>query len=257
MKASNGSDIPPNSPFAVYFSVLPPSSRYQNRSTTFVENFVYDCAVNDEGAAVVAGENALFSAVSGVLTTVASVEMIRVTATLDLTGTQAEYSDNFIIWAGCESPNADISDVSCNQVAQSGGAGITDLTIALNPLGGVITFDVEAYNIRDKVEIIHNSIKVATTSNLTVNNSGVFDPNNDLTSYPNAQWYIGASGGTPPTFYSDFEIATGITTLPLTAGYQQRIWWIYTPANYAASPTCTVRISGLGSTAWAIKRICE
>ena len=257
LKATDGTDIPPNSPFAVYFSVLPPSSRYQNRSTTFVENFVYDSAVNDEGAAIVAGENGLFSAVSGVLTTIATIEMIRVTATLDLTGTQAEYNDNFIVWAGCETPNSNISDVSCNQVAQSGGAGITNLTIALDPAGGVLTFDVEAYKIPDKVEIIHNAVKKATTSMLSVNNGGSFDPNNDSTSYPSSAWYIGASAGTPPTFYADFEAATGITTLPLTLGYQQRIWWIYTPADYAVATSVTVRMTGVGGTSWKIKRICE
>ena len=257
IKASDLSDIPPNSPFGVYFSVLPPDTRYQNRNTPFIANFVYDAAINTEGSAVVAGENALWSDVSGVLTTVVSIEMIRVTATLDLTGTQPEFDDNFIIWAGCESPNADISDVSCNTVAQSGGAGITDLTIALDPAGGVMIFDCNAFNIRDKYEIIHNAVKVATSSMVSVNNGGAFDPNNDDTSYPNVAWYIGASGGPIPSFYSDFEIATGITTLPMTAGFQQRIWWIYTPADYAAASTCTIRVTGKGATAWKLKRICE
>lgn len=257
IKASDDSDIPQNSPFGIYFSILPSESRYQNKTTDFVSNFAFDVAVNDEGAAVVAGENSLWSDVSGVLTLVGGINMIRVTATLDLTGTQAQFDDNYIIWAGCESPNADVSDVTCNAVASSGGTGVTDLTINLDPSGGIIIFDCKMLMQPDKCEIIHNAVKKATTSMLSVNNGGAFDPANDASNYPSFAWYIGTDSGGIPDFYSDFVTATGITTLPFTSGYQQRIWWQYTPADYAVATSVTVRVTGTDGTAWLIKRICE
>jgi hypothetical protein len=118
-------------------------------------------------------------------------------------------------------------------------------------------FDIDMYSQVDKCEFIHNGVKVATTSMVSVNNGGAFDPATDASAYPNPAWYIGNNNGVIPTFYTDFEIATGITTLPFTSGYQQRLWWSYTAGDYAADPTMIVRVTGTDGTAWEIKRICQ
>ena len=151
-----------------------------------------------------------------------------------------------------------------------GETGITDLTVVLdNPSGGVIIFDFKPSGIPDKLEIIHkvgsSYIKKATSSMTAANNSGPFDnaygtrPTDIVPTEIQADatdQFIGTDKGTVFTRMTEFEAATGITTLPLTATYQQRVWWIYSAADYIASNEVNIRIVGIVDTRWTAIRVC-
>ena len=151
-----------------------------------------------------------------------------------------------------------------------GATGITDLSVYLdNPAGGVIIFDFQPQGIPDKLEIMHvvgaSYVKKATTSMNAANNSGPFDnvygtrPTNIVPNSSQANvtdQFIGSDKGTVPTRMTEFEAATGITTLPLTTDYQQRVWWIYSAEDYAASNEVNVRIVGIENTRWNAIRVC-
>jgi hypothetical protein len=155
-------------------------------------------------------------------------------------------------------------------VATPGGTGITDLTVFLdNPEGGIIIFDFKPQGVPDKLEIIHvvdsSYIKKSTTSMTAANNSGPFDndygtrPTNvvpDVTQANATNQFIGTDKGTVPTRMTEFETATGITTLPLTPTYQQRVWWEYSAADYELSNEVNIRITGISGTAWTAIRVC-
>jgi hypothetical protein len=155
-------------------------------------------------------------------------------------------------------------------VETEGGTGIYDLTVILdNPSGGVIIFDFKPVAVPDKLEIIHkvgtSYIKKSTSSMTAANNSGPFD--NDYGTRPSdvvptvlqayaTDQFIGTDKGTVPTRMTQFTAATGITTLPLTTDYQQRIWWIYSAADYIASNEVNIRITGSVGTGWDAIRVC-
>ena len=156
--------------------------------------------------------------------------------------------------------------IPCNTVALPGGDGVTDNTIALSSAGGVITLQFTAYGITDKLEIIHGNssgTKVATTGMTTVN-AGPFD-NTYGTESSNIvptelqtagiDQFIGTNKGSVPSRAAAYTLETGNPS-PLVSPYQQLIWWVYTTADYQASPFVTVRVTGPDDTAWQFERAC-
>ena len=163
-------------------------------------------------------------------------------------------------------PDRDDTGVPCNAVALPGVAGITDNTIALDPSGGNITIMFTAYGIPDKLEIIHGNAsgtKVATTG-MTTANAGPFDnvygtePSNTTPTeaqVTSIDQFIGANKGIVPTRANAYTLETGNAD-PLVAPYQQLVWWVYTTADYQASPFVTIRVTGPQNTGWQLERSC-
>ena len=164
-------------------------------------------------------------------------------------------------------PDRNDIGLPCSAVALPGGEGITDNTIALDPSGGVITIMFEAQNVPDKLEIIHGNAagtKVAT-SGMTTINAGTFDDvygtvsTGDVVPTQNetltVDQFIGGNKGAIPDRASAYTLETGNPN-PLVAPYQQLIWWVYTTADYQASPFVTIRVTGPDDTAWSFQRAC-
>lgn len=161
------------------------------------------------------------------------------------------------------------SGVACNSTTTSGGDGITDNTIALDPNGGVITMMFNAQGVPDKMEIYHGNPTTGTkvaTSGMTVANAGPFDdvygtvstgeviPNPTQTN--SIDQFIGSSKGTIPTRAAAYTTETGITN-PLIPPYQQLVWWVYTPSDYQNGVYATIRITGPNGTGWDYERYCQ
>ena len=150
--------------------------------------------------------------------------------------------------------------ITCNATVASGGEGVTEYTIQLDkPLGGIVIMDFNAMWIADKLEIIHNGVKKAT-SGMTVANAGSFD---DLYGNPTVpteaqasatDQFIGISKGAIPTRDSIFLSETGITDIVRTK--QQLIWWVYTKTDYELLNNVIVRVTGISGTTWDLQRLC-
>mgnify|MGYP003611049607 CR=1 FL=1 len=150
--------------------------------------------------------------------------------------------------------------ITCNATAASGGSGVTEYTIQLDkPLGGIVIMDFNAQTVVDKLEIIHNGVKKAT-SGMTTANAGPFD---DLYGNPTVptgaqasatDQFIGTSKGAIPTRDSIFLSETGITDIVRTK--QQLIWWVYTQTDYELLNNVIVRVTGIDGTAWNLQRLC-
>ena len=150
--------------------------------------------------------------------------------------------------------------ITCNATAVSGGQGVTEYTIQLDkPLGGIVIMDFNAQTVVDKLEIIHNGVKKAT-SGMTTANAGPFD---DLYGNPTVptgaqasatDQFIGTSKGAIPTRDSIFLSETGITDIVRTR--QQLIWWVYTQTDYELLNNVIVRVTGISGTAWDLQRLC-
>ena len=119
--------------------------------------------------------------------------------------------------------------------------------------------DFNAHGVVDKLEIIHNGIKKATTG-MTVSNYGAFD---DLYGDPTVpapgdiskiDQFIGTNKGAVPTRHSIFLSETGITDIVRTK--QQLIWWVYTQTDYELLNNVIVRVTGIDGTAWTLQRLC-
>ena len=157
--------------------------------------------------------------------------------------------------------------IPCSSAVTSGGMGITDNNIDLDPTGGLIAFLVGAYSVPDKFEIIHNATKRAT-SGMSVLNSGTYDnvygtsPSNTIPTYSQTtvtDQFIGTAKGTIPTRQAAFTAATSNTVPSMTVNnvaYQQIIWFEYTVADYLASPFAQLRTTGPSGTAWGVLRLC-
>jgi hypothetical protein len=170
--------------------------------------------------------------------------------------------------------------VPCNGTSDSGGAGLKDIYVNLDPAGGVITFLFDPQGAADKMEFYHGLPqddginKVATTSQSASEdfggNYGPFDdeygtpplpiifPNDPTT---DVDQFIGTLKGTVPTRQSEYTSDTGCTIPSMTIGsvtYDQVIWWRYDAADYLANPLVTIRITGSGdNTLWNSIRICN
>jgi len=160
-----------------------------------------------------------------------------------------------------DEPEPPFKEIGCGETALSGGKGITELNFNLNPNGGILIIDCQAYSVIDKFEIIHDEIKKATTSMASGDtNYGSFDPADDESSagLVGTTWYIGSSIGTVPTRITEFQnLEPTLSTLPLSPNTQQRLWWRYTSADYQIATVATVRVTGTGGTAWVFTRVCE
>jgi hypothetical protein len=130
-----------------------------------------------------------------------------------------------------------------------------------------VAIDVLAYSAVNKFEIVHNGVKKATSGMSAGGNYTPFD-NTDVTpAYPytlGAIQYIGDAipiSATPPYVYTpiparvaQFTTDTG-KSIPLNAGFSQRVWWKYTSADYAVSKKVNIRVCGESD--YRFYRICE
>ena len=161
--------------------------------------------------------------------------------------------------------------VTCGSTVNSGTEGITDLTIPLDPAGGLLTFLLDGQGTADKFEIIHGNAsgtKVSTSSMTPGGNYGPFDnvygtetSNVIPEAYQIAtiDQFIGTDKGVVPSAQIEFTDNTGYTINNMIIGgiaYQQIIWWAYTAADYTANPIATLRITGTTGTLWNVLRVC-
>jgi len=189
---------------------------------------------------------------------------LEITATGDVSTTLTLDLDNMIDFAPA---------VACDATIPSGGVGVTDNSVALDPAGGIVCFLVDPIGVPDKFEIIHgnaNGTKVATSGMNTTGNSGPFDntfgtePTNVVPSVieaTNTLQFIGTDKGTVDTRQTEFNTATGETIATMQPGgtgvtYQQVLWWEYTAADYVTNPNATFRITGPTGTGWRALRVC-
>ena len=155
-----------------------------------------------------------------------------------------------------------IPTIACSEYTSSGGQGVSEYNITLdNPLGGYIVVEFNSFSVPDKLEIIHNGVKKAT-SGMTTSNSGPFDnlygnptipTNSEATA---TDQFIGSSKGTIPSRQAEFASETG-SSLVIDSTYQQLIWWIYNASDFSISNQVTIRVTGPSGTVWNIKRLCE
>ena len=154
----------------------------------------------------------------------------------------------------------EIPIISCSETTSSGGAGVTEYTLILDkPLGGIVVMDFNARGLVDKLEIIHNGIKKAT-SGMTTPNEGPFDDLYGSPTVPTGEQanatdqFIGTAKGVIPNRDSIFLSETGITDIVRTK--QQLIWWVYTQADYELLNNVIIRVTGPAGTGWDLIRLC-
>ena len=155
-----------------------------------------------------------------------------------------------------------LPSLTCSEFISSGGDGVSEYNVTLdNPLGGYIVVEFNAQSVPDKLEIIHNGVKKAT-SGMTISNNGPFDnlygnptipTNSEATA---TDQFIGSSKGTIPSRQAEFASKTG-SSLVMDSTYQQLIWWVYSASDFSISNNVIIRITGPSGTAWNIKRLCE
>ena len=155
-----------------------------------------------------------------------------------------------------------IPSIACSEYTSSGGQGVSEYNITLdNPLGGYIVVAFRPYTVPDKLEIIHNGVKKAT-SGMTTSNSGPFDNLYGDPTIPNdsqvlaTDQFIGSSKGTIPSRQSEFASETG-SSLIMDSSYQQLIWWVYSASDFSIGNQVIIRITGPSGTVWDVKRLCE
>ena len=164
----------------------------------------------------------------------------------------------------------EIPSIACGSAAISGGQGVTDYSLDLDPAGGTIAFLVNGQGLPDKFEILHGGAsgdKKATSGMVASENFGPFDnvfgtePNNLIptSSQLNSDQFIGSDKGTIPNRTTEFNSDTGFTIPSMTVGgttYQQVVWWQYAAADYTKNPNATLRITGPSGTGWNALRLC-
>ena len=152
-----------------------------------------------------------------------------------------------------------LAGVECEETVNAGGSGVTEYQIQLDPVGGLLVFDFNAYGVPDKLEIIHNGSKVATTG-MTVANAGPFD---DLYGDPTVptqpqtllvDQFIGTQKAIPPNREAEILADTGQA---FTSTGQQLVWFEYTEKEYGDDAYAYVRITGPSGTAWQLERLCS
>lgn len=149
--------------------------------------------------------------------------------------------------------------VECSETANSGGVGVTEYLIPLSSTGGNIIMDFDALGVPDKLEILHNGLRVAT-SGMTVANAGPFDELYGDPTVPTTtqvisiDQFIGTSKSLPPNRNAEFLADTGI--VGVTASKQQLIWWVYDNDDFTADQYAIVRVTGPDGTGWSVNRIC-
>lgn len=153
-------------------------------------------------------------------------------------------------------------EVPCNETVESGGMGITERYVTLLPAGGLIVFALNAYGVPDKLEIIHNGVKKATTG-MANPNEGPFDDIYGSPTIPTQpqtlpiSQFIGDDKTEPiPNRQATFNSETG-SSLTIPPGFQQLVWWEYTPADYTVNSLAIIRVTGTEGTIWDLQRVCE
>jgi hypothetical protein len=150
--------------------------------------------------------------------------------------------------------------ISCNNTVNSGGSGVTEYILPLQAAGGNIILDFNAAGVPDKLEIIHNNTRMATSS-MTGLNSGPFDTLYGDPTEPTSQQvsatteFIGSTKGAIFNRKIEFVSDTNINTIFPTK--QQLVWWVYTPTDYSLNTNVTLRITGGPNTGWVLDRLCE
>jgi hypothetical protein len=192
---------------------------------------------------------------------------LEITATGDVSTTLTLDLDNIINFAPA---------VACDATVPSGGIGVTDTSVALDPAGGIVCFLVDPIGVPDKFEIIHgagNGTKVATSGMNTNGNSGPFDntfgteTTNVVPTVAEATstlQFIGTDKDpidTRQTEFNNAHTATGETIPTMQPGgtgtvYKQVLWWDYTAADYVTNPNATFRVTGPEGTSWSALRVC-
>ena len=189
---------------------------------------------------------------------------LEINATGDASTTLTLDLDNIITFAPV---------VACDATIPSGGVGVTDNSVALDPAGGIVCFLVDPIGVPDKFEIIHgnaNGTKVSTSGMNTNGNSGPFDNTfgtettnvvPTVAETTNTLQFIGTDKGTIDTRQNEFNSATGQTIATMQPGgtgtiYKQVLWWEYTAADYVTNPNATFRVTGPAGTGWNALRVC-
>lgn len=168
-----------------------------------------------------------------------------------------------------------VPNLACGAAAISGGEGVTDYSLDLDPAGGVVAFLVNGQGLPDKFEIFHGlpfaNDKKATSGMVASENAGPFDNafgTSPLNAIPtvdqlDGNQFIGSDKGTIPdrrgNVSGEFQSDTGFTIPSMTVGgttYQQVVWWQYTAADYTKNPNATLRITGPSGTGWDALRLC-
>lgn len=176
-------------------------------------------------------------------------------------GACVNYGDIVLINTTTTTTTTIVPEIPCNESVSSGGAGITEYNLPLEAGGGLFVIALNAQSVPDKLEIIHNTVKKATSS-MTTPNEGPFDdlygdpvvPTNAETSV--VTQFIGSSKGAIPDRQATFASETG-SSLLMPPGNQQLIWWEYDSSDYLVNNEVVVRITGPSGTAWSIQRVCE
>jgi hypothetical protein len=164
-----------------------------------------------------------------------------------------------------------VPNLVCGSTAISGGEGVTDYSLDLDPAGGLVAFLVNGQGLPDKFEIFHGlpfaNDKKATSGMVASGNFGPFENNfgtSPLNQIPTtdqleSDQFIGSNKGTIPNRTSEFNTDTGFTIPSMNVGgttYQQVVWWQYTAADYTNNPNATIRITGPSGTGWDALRLC-
>jgi hypothetical protein len=126
--------------------------------------------------------------------------------------------------------------------------GVYDYTYQLDPAGGIIILDFTSDNvdnIPNKLEIIHNNIKVSTTG-ISSTNTGPYDNVYGVNLIPTLTQAIStdqfiSTAKSPPTRYEEFISETSIGDITPTG--QQLLWWQYTPEDYTNFNAITARFT--------------
>lgn len=151
--------------------------------------------------------------------------------------------------------------IGCGTVTESGGAGVTSYDIPLETLGGSVVIDFNANGVTDKLEILHNGIKVSTSGMVTPN-EGPFDNIWGQPDVPNStqtlsvDQFVGRNKGEVPSRQAELLAETG-KNYTLRAQGQQFIWWNYTDQDVLLNPVVQVRITGPTGTVWDLVRRCD
>ena len=144
--------------------------------------------------------------------------------------------------------------IPCGELFQEGGQGFYTYQIPLKQEGGTIIFDIDPFDVPDKIELIHNDITKATSSMTNDGNFGPFDNTDD----PFTTQFIGTSKGAIPDRLAEFKSSTGLSSYEITSGYRQVLWWTYTSSDWSTAVYATIRVGAPSSgTKWRINRRCE
>jgi uncharacterized protein (TIGR02145 family) len=168
-----------------------------------------------------------------------------------------------------DSKPVQIIGFSCGTSMNSIGLNVREWKILLDPLGGTLLFVFHPSSAPDKMEILHNEVRKATTSMLANSNSGPFDTyyGNYMNNIPSSPHYIdqfigtatGAAGKNfvpPPSRKLELLAATGIDQT-ISAGYEQFVWWKYTANDYIINNYAIARgVSGSPGSGWWLERRC-